>query len=143
MSLPPPEGARPPRFPVSVKGVLLQEDRVVLLKNERDEWELPGGRLEIEEEPSECVAREIAEELGLGVRVGPILDSWVYRIFPGATVLIVTYSCHPERFSDLTHSNEHRDVGLFRREQIASLNLPAGYKRSIETWLSHPAHSGR
>ena len=31
---------------MSVKGVLLEDDRVVLLLNERDEWELPGGRLE-------------------------------------------------------------------------------------------------
>ncbi|MGP3946800.1 hypothetical protein ACTWQK_45600, partial [Streptomyces sp. 6N106] len=38
----------PPLWPVSVKGVALDaQDRVVLLKNERDEWELPGGRLEI------------------------------------------------------------------------------------------------
>ena len=34
------------RFPVSVKGVLLEGDRVVLLLNERNEWELPGGRLD-------------------------------------------------------------------------------------------------
>jgi 8-oxo-dGTP pyrophosphatase MutT (NUDIX family) len=33
-------------FPVSIKGVLVEAGRVVLLENERDEWELPGGRLE-------------------------------------------------------------------------------------------------
>ena len=32
-------------FPVSIKGVLVEAGRVVLLENERDEWELPGGRL--------------------------------------------------------------------------------------------------
>ena|SRR6516164_8263958 len=30
-------------FPVSIKGVLLDGDRVALLENERGEWELPGG----------------------------------------------------------------------------------------------------
>jgi 8-oxo-dGTP pyrophosphatase MutT (NUDIX family) len=34
------------QFPVSVKGVLFQRGTVVLLENERAEWELPGGRLE-------------------------------------------------------------------------------------------------
>jgi hypothetical protein len=34
------------RFPVSVKGVLLEGDQVVLLLNERDEWELPSGRID-------------------------------------------------------------------------------------------------
>ena len=35
----------PPVFAVSIKGVVFIDDRVVLLKNEREEWELPGGRL--------------------------------------------------------------------------------------------------
>ena len=33
-------------FPVSIKGILVEAGWVVLLENERDEWELPGGRLE-------------------------------------------------------------------------------------------------
>ncbi len=37
-------------FPVSIKGVLvLPSDEVVLALNDRDEWELPGGRIEIGE----------------------------------------------------------------------------------------------
>ena len=49
------------RFPISVKGVIPTDDGVVLLRNERGEWELPGGRLETGESPEECVAREILE----------------------------------------------------------------------------------
>ena len=67
--------------------------RVVLLKNERAEWELPGGRLERGEEPEACLAREIAEELSLQVEVGPLLDCWRYPVLPGKEVLIVTYGC--------------------------------------------------
>jgi 8-oxo-dGTP pyrophosphatase MutT (NUDIX family) len=35
-----------PRWPVSMKGVVLISSRVALVRNDRDEWELPGGRLE-------------------------------------------------------------------------------------------------
>jgi hypothetical protein len=38
-------------FPVSVKGVLVRDGRVLLLKNEREEWELSGGKPELGEEP--------------------------------------------------------------------------------------------
>jgi 8-oxo-dGTP pyrophosphatase MutT (NUDIX family) len=52
---------RPTRtFPVSIKGVVVQAGRVLLLHNERDEWELPGGKLELGEGPAACVVREIA-----------------------------------------------------------------------------------
>jgi hypothetical protein len=33
-------------LPISIKGVLIENEAVMLLENERDEWELPGGRLE-------------------------------------------------------------------------------------------------
>lgn len=49
-------------FPVSVKGVAVQDRKVLLLENERIEWELPGGKLELGEDPIDCVVREISEE---------------------------------------------------------------------------------
>lgn len=64
-----------------------------MLRNERAEWELPGGRLEGGEKPRECVAREILEELNLVARVGPLLDAWVYEPVPDRSVFILAYGC--------------------------------------------------
>lgn len=123
------------RFPVSIKGVVVINSRVVLLKNPRNEWELPGGKLELGETPTICLAREISEELSLAVKVGPILDSWVYHIPEGVDVLIVTYGCHPELSGELAHSDEHQALGLFPLAEVDQLNMPQGYKGSVKEWF--------
>lgn len=136
---PPPHDNRAYRFPVSVKGVILNAGRVVVLYNERAEWELPGGKLELGETPEACVQREIHEEVGLDVRVGPLLDTWVYHIAAGVDVLIVTYGCAAPPFTTLIHSPEHKAVGLFTLAEIETRPMPEGYKRSIRAWAAHPA----
>ncbi len=125
------------RWPVSVKGVLLVDERVVLLKNERDEWELPGGKLDPGEAPEDCVVREIREELGLAVECGAILDSWVYEIRSDAIVLIVTYGCRLLSPANIRISHEHKAVGLFAPDAIDALAMPDGYRRFIKAWLAN------
>ena len=126
-----------PRFPVSIKGVVLIGGRVVLLKNERDEWELPGGRLESGEDPEACLVREISEELSIRVEVGQLLDCWRYEVggsgSGGGEVVIVTYGC---RTADriVTRSAEHSAAGVFAIDAIAGLRMPEGYRRSIRAW---------
>jgi 8-oxo-dGTP pyrophosphatase MutT (NUDIX family) len=127
------------RFPVSVKGVLVRDGRVLLLKNERDEWELPGGKLELGEEPPACVAREMAEETGLPVTTGPILDAWQYHIGEGRDVLVVTYGCHPQGDQSPALSGEHKQIGFFTEAEVSDLTMPDGYRRSIQSWFARLA----
>ncbi len=122
------------RYPVSVKGVVLRDGRVVLIKNRRDEWELPGGKLEADETPEACVAREIAEELDLVVVVHAIVDAWVYRIAAGIDVLVLTYGCEATAWPATLASPEGNDVRPFALDEIDALPLPEGYRRSIRRW---------
>lgn len=55
--------------PISIKGIVFENGKVWLRKNERDEWELPGGKLEDGEQPKETIIRELKEELGFEVKV--------------------------------------------------------------------------
>lgn len=122
-----------PVFPVSIKGVILHRGQVILLRNERAEWELPGGRLEPGEQPEDCLHREIFEELYLDVVVGPLLDCWTYRIAQvDREVVIVSYACRLKHdLGSLSFSQEHLDVGLFAVDDLAELALPEGYRRAI------------
>ncbi|MEU8919482.1 NUDIX domain-containing protein [Kitasatospora sp. NPDC048545] len=134
----------PAVFPVSIKGVILDgQQRVLLLKNERAEWELPGGKLELADEgPAARLETEIREECGWHATVGPLLDVWMYEPIPGRNVFIVTYGCvlAPEDAGRApVVSHEHKEAGLFHREEIDALTMPRGYKDSISSWFEHTA----
>jgi 8-oxo-dGTP pyrophosphatase MutT (NUDIX family) len=118
-------------FPVSIKEVLLDGDRVALLENERGEWELPGGRLEADEQPAVCLVREFAEELGIEVAVDHILDCWVYVVLPQRRVVIVTYAVRRLDHGAIRVSAEHRQCGWFAIGELERLPMPEGYRRSI------------
>ncbi|MCO8310308.1 NUDIX hydrolase [Pseudomonas mandelii] len=118
-------------FPVSIKGVLRSpKGLVVLMLNERDEWELPGGRIELGETAPQCLAREIVEELDVVVAVGEPLDSYLFEVIPGKHVFISTYRCELLGGFVPTISHEHKEIGLFDPAQLPA-NLPKGYRDSI------------
>jgi ADP-ribose pyrophosphatase YjhB (NUDIX family) len=121
-------------FPVSIKGVFsAPTGEVVLLLNERGEWELPGGRIEIGESSAECLRREILEELNVAVTVGSLLDTYLFEVTPGKHVFIATYGCRHEGGFDPIVSHEHKRIGLFPLTALPK-NLPTGYRASIEAW---------
>lgn len=68
----------PDRPVLGVGAVVLVDDRVVLVKRAHEplkgEWSLPGGGVELGETLEHAVAREVAEETGLAVRVGPVIE---------------------------------------------------------------------
>ncbi|WP_033827081.1 NUDIX hydrolase [Bacillus andreraoultii] len=119
-------------FPVSIKGVIIQNKHILLLQNERMEWELPGGRLEKHETPEDCVIREVQEELGLTCVLGKILNTWVYEVLPNKFVFIVTYLCHLDKNTNIRISEEHLEYQWFSLKDVDRINMPPGYKQSIQ-----------
>lgn len=123
-------------YPVSIKGVLLlPANKVVLALNDRDEWELPGGRIEIGEGSLECLEREFEEELAVKVAGQSIIDSYLFEVIPQKHVFIVTYGCHLVGDFNATVSHEHSRIDTFAVDDLPH-NLPAGYVQSIHAWCA-------
>jgi ADP-ribose pyrophosphatase YjhB (NUDIX family) len=121
------------QLPISLKAVILWRGRVPLLRNERDEWELPGGKLELGEDPRLALRREIAEELDWNVEVGEPFQTWVYRIRADRHVFIVTFRASYGGDGQPRRSTEHKALGLFTPAEIATdaVRMPAGYKEAV------------
>ena len=137
-TFPPPDDNLAHKFPVSIKGVILRQSKVVLLRNYREEWELPGGKLELWETPESCLMREVGEELGLEVQIGPLIDAWVYHIQEGIDVLIITYGCYSEWSEQPTISSEHKEAAFLETDNLEGIEMPNGYRRSISLWAQWP-----
>jgi mutator protein MutT len=91
----------PDRPIVGVGAVILEDDRVLLVKRAheplRGQWSLPGGAVDLGEPLVAAVVREVREETGLDVEVGPLVDV-IDRITPDGDrvayhFVVVDYLC--------------------------------------------------
>src|SRR5262249_43671380 len=68
-----------------VTAAILEQDGTILLVRRpvgrvfRGTWEFPGGKIEPEETPEGCLARELEEELGIVVEVGHLVATSVHH----------------------------------------------------------------
>ena len=133
MSRPPDRDA--PALPISVKAVCFDRaGRVLLCRNRRDEWELPGGRPEACEAFETCLIREVLEETGLDVSVCQMISEFVLEVLPSRWVTIVAFGCTLSDDNTPVRSDEHEIVAFVDVREIQALALPDGYRRAIDTW---------
>ena len=128
--------------PISVKGVLIDQDRVLLLLNERDEWDLPGGRPDPGEDHRAALEREVREETGLAVTVGEALDDHLFEVLPGRFVRILPFACRLAGGSDVVLSHEHLETHWLPLgelgQTIAGHKLPDCYLGAIRRVVDQP-----
>jgi 8-oxo-dGTP pyrophosphatase MutT (NUDIX family) len=123
------------KFPVSIKGIIYHNEKYLLRKNERHEWELIGGKLELNEDPVECLQREIKEEAALNIDRCSLLDAWIYNVNATA-VLILTYACDIKNIVLPIISPENAELDWFTYSEAKSINMPDGYKKTIARYES-------
>jgi ADP-ribose pyrophosphatase YjhB (NUDIX family) len=120
--------------PVTVKGVCSDGGgRVLLCRNGRAEWELPGGRPEVGELFQDCLARELREETGLELTVDRVVGVIALEVLPGRWVDVVGYQCLlPDGpLPTVCVSDEHEAVAFCDPATVPDDELPSGYRQLI------------
>ena len=119
------------KFPVSAKVVIIDDNKVLCLKNERNEWDFPGGKINYNEDIEESLKREIKEETNLKIKNLNILNP-VNLKFNGVSVIVLIYSANISCNSPIIISYEHSEYNFFSKSEIRNLNMPQYYKNLIE-----------
>ncbi|MBC7809650.1 MAG: NUDIX hydrolase [Burkholderiales bacterium] len=116
---------RRPKFSAGAVGVIFNTAGEVLLVEHvfhpQNPWGLPGGWVERNEDPSVTIQREIQEELGLTVEVGPVLLTRMDRFnHLDFAFLCQTPNAQPATISAL--SSELLDYSWFDPRQLPRLH---------------------
>lgn len=100
------------------------------------QWSIPGGMLELSESIAEGVRRELAEETGLEVRVGDLIEVFE-RIVPGEEgrtryhFVILDYLC--DMISGVARAgSDVTDVAWAREDELERYSLTAIATRVIK-----------
>ena len=94
----------PDRPYVGIGGIIVHEGRVVLVKRRFEplagQWSIPGGAVETGETLEACLIREMTEETGFVVEVGPVVEvlDRITRDEEGRVLyhfVLIDYLCRP------------------------------------------------
>jgi len=127
-------------FRVSVKSFIIDENnKLLILKRDPNDvhkpsaWELPGGRLDLGEDPAEGIRRETKEETGLDVQVLNPLSIKHFTREDGQVITMIIFLCKPFSKSVIL-SKEHTEYDWMeiKKEKIADFFYP-----EIDTYLKH------
>jgi mutator protein MutT len=141
---PPRRSRRYPLQPIVGVGAVIEQDgRVVLVRRRYEplagQWSLPGGTLELGETLESGVAREMLEETGLVVDVGPVIEVFDRILLDGEHrvkyhFVLVDYLCHPAA-GELRHGSDVDQAIFVAPDELDAYHLTPKARSIIDRAL--------
>ena len=81
---------------IRVTAAIIQKDNKILIAQRRKDknlglkWEFPGGKIDKNETPEECLTRELKEEFGIKTKVGKFITNSIYK-YPNIEIDLMAY----------------------------------------------------
>lgn len=124
---------------IKVTAALIEKDGKFLIARRRRgehlefKWEFPGGKIEDDETPEECLARELAEEFGIKVAVKDFICSSKY-VYSHIAIDLLAYRV--EYVSGEFRLSDHDQIQWVSPDELAYYDLaeadkPVAYELKI------------
>ncbi|MCX7824412.1 MAG: 8-oxo-dGTP diphosphatase MutT [Verrucomicrobiae bacterium] len=124
---------------IEVAAAIIRRGETVLLARRRANghlphlWEFPGGKREPGETLEQCLARELREELGIGVRVGRLARE-ILHAYADRTVRLFFFEC--ELLDGQPQPLHCQDCRWVPKSELTRYDFPPADTELIE-WLMH------
>jgi 8-oxo-dGTP diphosphatase len=99
-------------------------------------WEFPGGKIEAGETVSECIMREIQEELAIEISVGAHLIS-IDHTYPAFQITMIVHHC--QHISGIPQPIESEEIRWVNVDDLGKYQYPAANHQIIKAIQSDPA----
>lgn len=114
-------------FALAVKALIIKNDKVLILKRKPDnphapdKQDIPGGRLEIGEDPFEGLRRECLEETKCDIEIGKPLDVQHFKRTDDQIITMIVFDCQLKPNQEIQISDEHSEYRWSRVEETKRL----------------------
>lgn len=127
---------------IAQKVIVLDGDKVLLMQDPREAtemWELPGGRLNVDEDPREGLARELREELGVEFDIHEVIH--VEQFVQGsegkrAFVIVYRGTLRDPKRSFVLESEEVSEIKWVTQAELTHVPLFPEYKHALEKFFN-------
>jgi 8-oxo-dGTP diphosphatase len=126
--------------PVSVTcAIIYHKDKILAVKRPKHKhqggkWEFPGGKIEPDETPADCIVREIMEELSVEIEITRQLTE-IRHCYPDKEIVLIPFLC--EIKSGEIILKEHEDAVWIKKDEITNLDWAAADLKVIEVNITN------
>ncbi|MHB8057289.1 MAG: (deoxy)nucleoside triphosphate pyrophosphohydrolase [Desulfuromonadaceae bacterium] len=102
-------------------------------------WEFPGGKIEADESPEECLIRELMEELGVTVLIGDALPLATHG-YTNFTVTLYPFTCRLT--GGVITMHEHHALQWIEPQRMQELDWAAADLPVLHSYMTRAVAAG-
>ena len=121
-------------FKTTTKGMVVKDGQIFMVKDQRGNWEFPGGRIDDGELPEDTLYREFAEEIGVtDLTVGKLIYEFEFeseRDGQNFHFKVLCYECEAD-LENIKISDEHQEFRWIALQDVDNTQMRNGYREAI------------
>ena len=123
--------------------IIEKNGKILIAKRRKDDplkgkWEFPGGKIEPNETPEECLRRELNEELGVDTRIGEFIYSNKHE-YSHISIELLAYKVY--HISGEFKANDHEELKWVTPSDISLYDFPEADAPIVQKLLRDISHA--